>query len=137
MNEGLNRKAVYRIFRLVLDPQDKLNDQVVRVAAGMQLKHVLDPFEFEVTGFLEDAPAIIHSLIETLRQTNTSEVKMGLLETLRVLTGKMESNVCISTYCSLRWRWPLLTRLDCSSCRLHAPGALKVLGHHGHRPSYQ
>jgi len=93
MTEELNRKVMYRIFRQILDPQDSINDQVVRVTAGIQLKNVVEPFEFEVNEFLEDAPSILHSVVQLLSQTTTAEVKMDLLETLRVLTSKMESHV--------------------------------------------
>lgn len=98
MTEKLNRKVVYRIFRLVLNPLDRMNDQVVRITAGMQLKDVIEPFEFEVNEFLEDAPSIIQSLIQILGQTKTPEVKMGLLETLRAVTSKMESHVSMSVW---------------------------------------
>lgn len=98
ITEKINRKVVYQIFRLILNPEDPTNDQVVRITAGMQLKEVIEPFEFEIGEFLEDAPSIIQSLIQILGQTNTPEVKLGLLETLRTVTSKMESHVSRTAY---------------------------------------
>jgi hypothetical protein len=101
--EGLNRRVVYQIFQQVLNPEDQLNTQVVRVAAGMQLKNVIEPFEFDVNEFLEYAPSILRSIIHLLFQADTAEVKMGLLDTLRILTSKMEIHVRITLEANFKY----------------------------------
>ena len=46
--ETLDRVAVYQIFTHLLSKDDPLNDHVVRVTAGRQLRMVLEPFEFQL-----------------------------------------------------------------------------------------
>ena len=49
--ESLDRQAIYRIFTHLLSKNDELNDMVVRVTAGRQLRLVLEPFEFRQSEF--------------------------------------------------------------------------------------
>ncbi|KAB8260597.1 armadillo-type protein [Aspergillus pseudonomiae] len=89
----LNTAAIYQIFQHLLSKQDPLNDLVVRITAGRQLKNVLDPFEFSPTGFLPYAPSILHDLMSLVQEVELSETKMGLLDTVRVAVIKMEDHI--------------------------------------------
>lgn len=90
----LNRDAIYQIFQHLLNKQDSLNDLVVRITAGRQLRNVLEPYEFSAAGFMAFAPSILENLMVLVREVETSETKMGLLETVRVVVVKMEDHVC-------------------------------------------
>ncbi|OJJ39480.1 hypothetical protein ASPWEDRAFT_180880 [Aspergillus wentii DTO 134E9] len=89
----LNRDAIYQIFQHLLNKQDPLNDLVVRITAGRQLRNVLDPYEFSPTGFMPYAPAILQGLMSLIEEVELSEIKMGLLETVRVAVVKMEDHI--------------------------------------------
>lgn len=89
----LDRDAIYQIFQHLLNNQDSLNDLVVRLTAGRQLRNVLEPFEFSPTGFMPYAPAIFQGLMDLIQVTNLPETKMGLLETIRMAVVKMEDHV--------------------------------------------
>ncbi|GAD98972.1 hypothetical protein ANI_1_536164 [Paecilomyces variotii No. 5] len=89
----LNRTAIYQIFQHLLNKQDPLNDLVVRITTGRQLRSVLDPYEFSPEVFLPFAPAILESIMGLVQEVELSETKMGLLETVRVAVVKMEDNI--------------------------------------------
>jgi hypothetical protein len=91
----LNKDAIYQIFQHLLSKQEPLNDLVVRITAGRQLKHVLDPFEFSPAGFLPYAPSVLQNLMSLVQEVELSETKMGLLDTVRMAVIKMEDNVCV------------------------------------------
>ena len=92
--DELNRDAIYQIFQHLLNQQDPLNDLVVRITAGRQLRNVLEPFEFSPQGFMPYAPVILHGLMDLIQVVSLAETKMGLLETVRVAVVKMEDHVC-------------------------------------------
>ncbi|PYH43275.1 putative importin 11 [Aspergillus saccharolyticus JOP 1030-1] len=89
----LNRDAVYQIFQHLLSRKDPLNDLVVRISAGRQLKNVLDPFEFSPTEFLPYAPTILQDLMSLVQEVELSETRMGLLDTVRMAVVKMEDHI--------------------------------------------
>lgn len=91
--ERLDRVAVYQIFAYLLNPTDKLNDHVVRVTAARQLKLVLEPFEFSVQDFQPYATTILENIMRLIQETELSETKMALLETVRVAVTKLEDQV--------------------------------------------
>jgi hypothetical protein len=93
VREGLNRPLVYQIFQHLLDKGDALNDQVVRVTAGRQLKNVIDPFEFAAEPFMPYTPVILGRLMQLVEEVELSETKMALLSTLNVIVTKMEHHV--------------------------------------------
>lgn len=92
--DELNRNAIYQIFQHLLGKQDPLNDLVVRITAGRQLKNVLDPFEFSPAVFMPYAQSILQDLMSLIQEVELPETKMGLLESVRVLVVKMEHHVC-------------------------------------------
>ncbi|KAL2001674.1 hypothetical protein VTN02DRAFT_1427 [Thermoascus thermophilus] len=89
----LDRDAIYQIFQHLLNKQDPLNDLVVRITAGRQLKNVLDPYEFSPTVFMPYATPILQALMALIQEVELSDTKMGLLETVRVAVVKMENHI--------------------------------------------
>jgi hypothetical protein len=110
----LNMNAVYQIFQHLLNNSDPLNDLVVRITAGRQLRNVLDPYDFAPGVFLPFAPAILGSLMSLVQEAESPETKMGLLETVRTVVVKLEDNVSckIDSFIDIQ-----LTSLDCSFLR--------------------
>ena len=91
--EGLNRPLIYQIFQYLLDKNDKLNDEVVRISAGRQLKNVIEPFEFTPEPFVPFASAILVRLMELIQEVDLNETKLVLLETLNTTVTKLEHHV--------------------------------------------
>ncbi|KIX00839.1 uncharacterized protein Z518_09904 [Rhinocladiella mackenziei CBS 650.93] len=91
--ESLDRVAVYQIFTHLLANRDQLNDHVVRVTAGRQLRLVLEPFEFKFADFQPYATPLLESLMSLIAETELSETKMALLETVRVAVTKLEGHI--------------------------------------------
>ena len=89
----LDRPLVYQIFQHLLDRNDALNDQVVRITGGRQLKNVVDPFEFDAEQFMPYASKILGSLMELIKEVDVSETKLALLNTLSVIVARMEHHV--------------------------------------------
>ena len=93
--DELNRNAIYQIFQYLLSRQDPLNDIVVRVSAGRQLRSVLDPYEFSPAGFIPYAPSILSDLMALIQEVELPETRMALLDTVRAIVVKMEDNVSV------------------------------------------
>lgn len=93
VKEGLDRPLVYQIFQHLLNKDDRLNDQVVRVTAGRQLKNVIDPFEFLAEPFKPYAPTMLGSLMQLIEEIDLWETKMVLLNTVSVIIEKMDHHV--------------------------------------------
>ncbi|KAJ6144398.1 hypothetical protein N7470_008293 [Penicillium chermesinum] len=91
--DRLNTDAIYQIFQHLLNKDDPLNDLVVRITAGRQLCNVINPYEFSPAAFMPYAPSILGNLMSLVQETDISETKMGLLETVRVVVVKMEHNI--------------------------------------------
>ncbi|KKK19194.1 putative importin 11 [Aspergillus ochraceoroseus] len=89
----LNQDAIYQIFQHLLNKQDQLNDLVVRVTAGRQLRQVFDSFEFSAAGFMPYAPSILQSLVALVQEVELSETKMGLLDTVRMAVVRLEDHI--------------------------------------------
>ena len=82
--------TVYEIFRLLLIKEDPLNDEVVRITAGRQLKNVADAWEFDKDKFVPFAPKILSPLMTLMQEVDLSETKLALLNTVSVLAERME-----------------------------------------------
>jgi hypothetical protein len=98
----MNWDAVYQVFQHLLNKDDPLNDLVVRITAGRQLRHVFDPWEFTPKRFMPYAQAILGSLMALVQEVDAAETKMGLLETVRVAVVKMENHVSFLYVCMTR-----------------------------------
>ena len=68
VKEGLNRPLIYEIFQYLLDKNDELNDEVVRVTAGRQYKNVVEPFEFTAEPFMPFASTILGRLMSLIEE---------------------------------------------------------------------
>lgn len=91
--DKLNMNAVYQVYQHLLNKDDPLNDLVVRITAGRQLRNILEPYEFSPTVFLPYVQSILGSLMSLIQEIEVSETKMGLLETVRVIVVKLEHHV--------------------------------------------
>ncbi len=91
--DSFDRRSIYQIFTHLLSNADGLNDMVVRVTAGRQLRLVLEPFEFDQAEFTPFAPPIFESLMFLIRETELSETKLALLETVRVAVTRLEGHI--------------------------------------------
>ncbi|KAL4922715.1 armadillo-type protein [Aspergillus aurantiobrunneus] len=89
----VNWDSIYQIFQHLLNSQDQLNDLVVRITAGRQLKPILDVFEFTPTGFRPYATSIFQNLMSLVQEVESSDTKMGLLDTVRMAVTRMEDNI--------------------------------------------
>lgn len=94
-SDELKSDPIYQIFQHLLNSQDHLNDLVVRITAGRQLKQVLDVFEFSPEIFKPYAPSIFQNLMALVQEVESSDTKMGLLNTVRMAVTRMEDNVRI------------------------------------------
>ncbi|KIY02866.1 uncharacterized protein Z520_01331 [Fonsecaea multimorphosa CBS 102226] len=91
--ETLDRVAVYQIFTHLLSSREPLNDHVVRVTAGRQLRLVLEPFEFSYSDFSPFATPLLEGVMSLITETDLSETKMALLETVRVAVTRLEGHI--------------------------------------------
>ena len=91
--EKVDQRTVYQVFAHLLNKQDYLNDAVVQVTAGRQLQSVLAPFEFNFEDFAPYATHILQSLMGLIRDTELSETKMALLETVRIVVTRLKEKV--------------------------------------------
>ena len=88
-----HRPLVYQIFQHLLNQEDPLNDQVVRVTAGRQLKHVVDAWEFEAQQFFPFAADILSRVMALVEEVELSETKMALLNTISIIVERMEHQI--------------------------------------------
>ena len=93
VKEGLDPSLVYQIFQHLLDPDDRLNDLVVRVTAGRQLNNIIDLFDFSVENFVAYAPTILGRVMELTKEVELLETKIALLNTISVIVLRMEHHV--------------------------------------------
>ncbi|KAI9871208.1 MAG: hypothetical protein M1830_003197 [Pleopsidium flavum] len=93
VKDGLNRPLVYQIFRHLLDRNDQLNDQVVRITAGRQFKNVVDPFEFAAEHFMPYAPEILGRLMALIEEIELTETKLALLNTVSAIVVRLEHHI--------------------------------------------
>jgi len=88
-----DRPLVYQIFQHLLNSGDSTNDQVVRVTAARQLKHVIDDVGFDSNTFQPYAPDTISRLLALIQEVENTETKMAILETVRVIAIRLEQQI--------------------------------------------
>lgn len=89
-----SRPLVYQIFQHLLTKDGQpLNDQVVRVTAGRQLKNIADDWEFKAEHFLPYAETILGSMMQLIDEVELTETKMALLNTISVIVERLEHNI--------------------------------------------
>lgn len=87
------KPIVYQIFQHLMDKNDPLNDQVVRVTAGRKFRDVADEWEFKADNFLPYAPIMLDRLMALVQEVELAETKMALLNTISIIVERLEHNV--------------------------------------------
>lgn len=87
------KPIVYQIFQHLMDRNDPLNDQVVRVTAGRKFRDVADEWEFHADNFLPYAPVTLDRLMALVQEVELAETKMALLNTISIVVERLEHNV--------------------------------------------
>ncbi len=88
-----NRPLVYQIFQHLLNSNDPLNDQIVRVTAGKHFRHVADEMEFDGQAFLPYASQVLSGIRALVEAVELSDTKMALLNTMTVVIERMDQLV--------------------------------------------
>jgi hypothetical protein len=88
-----NRPLVYQIFSHMLDPQNQINDLVVRMTAARQFEIVVEDFGFEVEGFLPFAPTILQHLLTLIEDVEQPDSKLVVLQTIRKICVRLDDSV--------------------------------------------
>lgn len=70
-----------------------MNDLVVRVTAGRQIKHVIDPLNIQVEHFISHARLILSRLMDLILEVDLSETRLALLDSLNSIVLRMEHHV--------------------------------------------
>jgi hypothetical protein len=91
------KPIVYQIYDHLLNKDDPLNDQVVRVTAGRKFRDIADKWEFHADNFLPFAPSILDRMMALVQEVELQETKMALLNTISIIVERMEHNVRILT----------------------------------------
>ncbi|KAI5467452.1 armadillo-type protein [Mariannaea sp. PMI_226] len=89
----VSRPLVYQVFQHFLNPDDQTNDIVVRITAARQLRWVADELDFSIEGFLPYASNILTQLIDLIQNVDVDEAKLAILESIRIIVTRMESQV--------------------------------------------
>ncbi|KAL8830763.1 MAG: hypothetical protein Q9170_005590 [Blastenia crenularia] len=93
VKDGLNRPLIYEMFQHMLDKEDPLNDLIVRITAGRQLRNIILPFEFTMKTFRPYCATIISRLMALIEEVEMSETKLALLNTLITLVQSAEEEI--------------------------------------------
>ncbi|KAK5165907.1 uncharacterized protein LTR77_008831 [Saxophila tyrrhenica] len=88
-----SRPAVYQIFQHLLNKADGMNDQVVRVTAGRQLKNICESWEFQSDQFMPHANNILTHLMQLIDEVELTETRMALLNTISVIVENLDHKV--------------------------------------------
>lgn len=89
----VSRPLVYQIFQHFLNSDDQTNDIVVRITAARQLRWVADELDFSIDGFLPYASNTLTQLINLIQNVDVDEAKLAILESIRIIVTRMESQV--------------------------------------------
>jgi hypothetical protein len=84
---------VYEIFKHFLNSSDPNNDIVVRITAARQFKAVVDEYGFDEVLFRPFAPVVLKELITLVQIVEVDETKLAIIETLRSLITRMDTEV--------------------------------------------
>jgi hypothetical protein len=87
------KPIVYQIFEHLMNPNDPLNDLVVRVTAGRKFHQIADEWEFKAENFVPYAPGILDRLMALVKEVELQETKMALLNTISIIVERLEHNV--------------------------------------------
>lgn len=91
--DAANRPVAYEIFRHLMDPNDNMNDQVVRITAARQFRIVADDLGFDGEQFLPFASDVFGRLIELIWEVSLDDTRLAILDTIRVIVSRMDTHV--------------------------------------------
>ncbi|KAF2465340.1 ARM repeat-containing protein [Lindgomyces ingoldianus] len=89
----VKKPVVYQIYQHLLDKNDPLNDQVVRVTAGRKFRDIADEWEFKAKNFMPYAPEILDRLMALVQEVELPETKMALLNTISITVERLEHHI--------------------------------------------
>ena len=87
------RPLVNQIFAHLLDEQDPLNDQVVRVTAARQLAKIIDDWETTAALLIPHAETMLVHIMTLISEVSLTETKMALLNTISVLVERLDHHI--------------------------------------------
>ena len=87
------RPIFFQLFDFLLNPADSINDQVVQVSAGRQLKYAVDSYEFTPELFLPYIDTIMERLMSLIEEVEIPDTKVALLNTIDSIVNQMEHHV--------------------------------------------
>lgn len=90
---NLNTNSVYEIFQYLLDKTQPLNDLVVRVTAGRQVKNAIDIYSDPGAKLDPFLAPILESILELVDEVDLPETKMALLSTVQTLIQTMGEGI--------------------------------------------
>jgi hypothetical protein len=91
-----DRTLVYQIFSYLLDKAHPLNDLVVRVTAGRQLKTVIETcVEFRTEPFVPFAANILGRMMALIEEVELVETRIALLLSVQSVVTQLEHHVVL------------------------------------------
>lgn len=85
----LDSAIIYQIFQYLLDDSQRLNDIVVRLTAGRQLKFALDPYATSADNLLPYAGVLINRVMKLIQEAELIETKIALFGTVQTLVHSL------------------------------------------------
>ena len=93
-----SRPIYYQVFQFLLNKDDPINDQVVRVAAGRELGRAVNAWEYNAKEFMPFADDLLARLMSLVDEVDLAETKINLLNTISVIVERMEHHVSIEKH---------------------------------------
>ncbi|GAO50190.1 ARM repeat-containing protein [Saitoella complicata NRRL Y-17804] len=87
------RVHVYTIFQHLLNPNDPINDFVVRYTAAQYLKACVDEWDFETDVFLPFMKDVLERTIALMGEAEQIESRMKILQVIDVIIDRVELRV--------------------------------------------
>lgn len=87
------RPLVYQIFQHLFNPDDGLNDEVVRISAGRQLANIANDWDFQPEQFLPYAQTILTHLMQLVQSVESTETKLTMLNTISVMVERLDQHI--------------------------------------------
>jgi DNA-binding protein len=88
-----SRPLYFQLFQFLLNKDDPINDQVVRVSAGRQLSRAVDAYECTAQDILPYADSVLTEVMALVEEVEHPETKMALLNTISNIVFRLEHHV--------------------------------------------
>lgn len=92
-----SRLAIYKFLATLMDPQNKLNDKVVRLTAVQTLKNVIDDWDFQKVDIQPQITDFVELSLGMLQDMQFTESKLFILNTLATLLERCNPLVPLET----------------------------------------